>query len=524
MEQSISLREYYLWQKGEKTHYPWERQFLNWEFLKFEEKRVRELAEWHKKFRKSSKNSSLESASFYVVPAELNYSWKAAVADYGNFNYVGLGALYNSTTVTLIGLIPRIIKQPQDYRLIDITRAKKVFVVNRKLNMVESCVLIEDWNYLRSDSIYVDVPYEKKIICKLINENLIDDSQISLCIQSPIISAPFGDSIGGISLSSVSCDSTFAQELVKIIQRMVPPEYRTLPPPKIVYNGYYFPYMDGALLHLAERPFSDNNVLSSIYSNKYNRLDKELSRRCVFSGEYSIFSAINPPLGDLAHIRKELLKNFTATEITLSEEIDKLWLSDIADVRALNKVIDEDLWIQVVYSRQYMPGMNANAEIEYNKIIEHLVRDFDTLLSDYQKQDVSREYLVRKLVSQSGDNLKRISQSIARSEGKDRLNINYFKQARAMILDNFNGILKHSEFRGPENYVRTKKSENPEYSVIQTEIINQPSSASEIFEAVKSTNLFKDIYDLQKFLDWLHVTNHVIVDGNKRYIWVTVNK
>ena len=391
--------------------------------------------------------------------------------------------------------------------------------------MVEPCVLIEDWDYLRSDSIYVDVPYEERIIYKLIKENLIDDSQVSLCLQSPIISAPFGESIGGISLSSVSFDSTFAQELVKITQQMVPPEYRTLPPPKILYNGYNFPYIDGALLHLAERPFSDNNVLSSIYSNKYNKLDKELSRRYAFNGEYSIFSAINPPQGDLAHIRKELLKNFTATEITLSEEIDKLWLSDIADVRTLKKVIDEDLWIQVVHSRQYMPGMNAKAEIEYNKIIEHLARDFDTLLSDYQRLEVSREYLVRKLVSQSSDNLKRISQSIARSEGTNLLDIRYFKQARAMILDNFTGILKHSEFRGPENYVRTKKSENIEYSVIQTEIINQPrSSASEIFEAVKSTNLFKDIYDLQKFLDWLHETNHVIVDGNKRYTWVTVNK
>ncbi len=137
-------------------------------------------------------------------------------------------------------------------------------IFNRRLNIVEPVVLIESWDYLKSDSIYKDVPYEKQIIQNIISENLIDNSQISLSFQLPIISAPYaGGSFGGISLSSISYDSEFAKELLRTMQLLVPPEYRTLQPPKNVYNGYTFPYLEGIGFHLAERPYWDYNVLST---------------------------------------------------------------------------------------------------------------------------------------------------------------------------------------------------------------------------------------------------------------------
>ncbi len=514
-----SLKEYYLWKKEGETRYPWQRQFVNWDFLKYERKRINELSEWKNKFNKADNNSYLDTASFYTVPLELPSSWKAAIADYGNYNYSGLSALFNSPQALVVALIPYTIKQPQEYRLIDITQSKRVNIINRRLNVVWPALIIESWNYLKSDYIYVDVPYEKKIVCNIFKENLIDDEQISLSFQSPIISAPYVDgSIGGISLSSISGNSEFAKELVKIIQLMVPPEYRASKPPEAVFKGHKFQYSDGIEFHLAERPYFDQNVLSSLYTKQYNILDRELFRRYKFHGEFSIFSTLNPDEGNVTQIWKELLKNFTATEVTLG--MDELPEADV-DLMPLKNAINEDLWIQIVHSRQYMPSINTDTDKEFIKIINLLKEDFDTLLSDINEDEKSREFLVRSMLHQSKYNLLRITQSFARADEKDQLDGAYLKKARDLLVDNFKGFTDHPRIRKFKMRMEGKK-ENARYSVVQTELINhQLSTTSEIFESVKSMDLFKDIYDLQNFIDnWLHKKGYVIIDSNKRYSWV----
>ncbi len=308
--QLLSLHEYYLWKKKVETQYPWQRQYLNCEFLKHEEKRIQDCDKWHKKFIKTENGSNLDYASFYSVPIEISSSWKAAIADAGNYGYVGISALYNSPSVLVTALVHYTVKQPQEYRLIGITKSKRINIVNRRLCLVQPVVIIEDWDYIESDRIYVDVPYEKQIIQNIINENLVDNDQISQSFQSPILSAPYVDgSIGGIALSSFSCDSSFSKELLKTIQQLVPPEYRPYLPPKNAYNGFKFPYLEGIRFRLAERPCSDNNVLSTLYAKEHSRLETEQMRRYKFCGELSIFSTFNPEEGNVTQIWKESLKN-----------------------------------------------------------------------------------------------------------------------------------------------------------------------------------------------------------------------
>jgi hypothetical protein len=72
--------------------------------------------------------------------------------------------------------------------------------------------------------------------------------------------------------------------------------------------------------------------------------------------------------------------------------------------------------------------------------------------------------------------------------------------------------------------IYTKKSTSTSgnrYSIVETELINHPFSIIiEIFEVIKSTKYFQDLYDLQEFLDWLHKKGYVIVDGQNRYYWI----
>ncbi len=516
---TLSLQDYYLWKKKVETKYPWQRQYLNYEFLGYEEKRIKDCEKWYKTFIKAESGNGLDYASFYVVPMEISSSWKAAIADFGNCKYVGLSALYNSPSVMVTALIPYAIKQPQEYRLIEIVKSKRMNIVNRKTSQVERVLVIESWNPLESDSIYVDIPYEKQIIQNILNENLIDNDQISQSFQMPIISAPYVEgSIGGISLSSLSCDSAFSKELLMTMQQLVPPEYRTSMPPKNAYKGYTFPILEGIGFHLAERPYLDNKVFSTLNAKDHSRLEVELKKRYKFDGEFSIFSTITTDIGNVTQEWKELLKKFTESEVTLPHEINELIDWDV-DLKRLKHVINEDLWIQVVKSHRCMPSMNTKADKDYINIMKLLKDDLDTLLADDIKQSDSREYLVGSMLYQSGYNLQRLAQSFARAEEKDQLDNKLLKKARDLIVDNFTGFIKHPRFKSIKSRMESNR-EDATYSIIQTEIINHPhSSTAEIFEAVQTTKYFKDIYGLQKLLDTLHKNGDVIVDNNKQYVW-----
>ncbi len=533
--QPFTSKEYYLWRKDVEAVNPWERQYLNHQFLEYEQKRILKLSEWQNKIKNAAVNTILEEASLYTIPIELSSAWKAAITDYGDFKYVGLSALYNSPQILLIALLPISIKPPHDYRLIDVKRAKKINIFNKRLNMREPMIIIEektDWEYLKSDSIYkyMDISYERNVVQKIIEENLIHDERISVAFQTPILSAPpVRGSVGGISLASIAGDSSFAHELSKTIQRMVPPEYRESKPPKTAYSGHKFTYLEGIKFHLAERPYCDKNILSSFYGTTYRGVANKLSYRNSFDGEYSIFATISPNAGDETQAWKELMNNFTATEVTLPENIDYLPIEADVVLTKLIKAINEDLWLQVVHSRQKMPAISE--ELDISDTVNHVRETFDVLLTDVVRVSEDREFLVQSMLQPTQDNLKRISQSFARSDGEDAVSKNHLRQARNLVVANFEGFISHPEFQdirfemersgnaARSSVVHTEDA--PRYSILQTDLINNPrSSVTEIFESMRTTGRFRDIYDLQVFLDGLRRRGFVTVDSNNRYEWV----
>lgn len=323
-----------------------------------------------------------------------------------------------------------------------------------------------------------------------------------------------------ISLASMAWNSSFANELSKTIQRMVPPEYRESKPPKTAYLGSKFKYLAGIEFHLAERPYYDKNILSSFYDTTYGGLANKLSYRNSFEGEYSIFSTISPKEGDETQVWKELMRNFTATEVTLPENIDDLPIEADVELTKLINAINEDLWIQVVHSRQKRPAISEEINNGFIDIVSRVGEDFDILLTDIVRQEENREYLVRSMLQPTQYNLKRISQSFARSDGEDTVSLNHLRQARKMVVANFEGFINHPEFSSIRLEMERSR-DDVRYSVVQTEIINNPrSSVREIFESVRTTGLFRDIYELQELLDRLHRNGYVIVDRNNRYTWV----
>ncbi len=517
--ESLRLNDYYLWKKYPTySEFPWNRQYLNIEFLEYEKKRIIKVEEWYKEFNRSEKGSPLQEISFYVVPLKMDSSWNIAIESQTNCFAMGLSTLYNTPIAVSIGLISSKNNMPDNYSLINITRSKKTYIYNEKLNNSESAILIEEWEELPSDSIYLDVPFEKRIIENLFTENLPLGKEISRSFQAPILSAPYDGKVGGISLSSLSWNSKLAIELMKIIQLMVPPEYRKMDPPKRAINGIFFD-SNSIQYKLSERPKVGNDILSKVYSDDYIKLRQSLIERNNFEGEYSLFSSVKINEGTKRQKILETFRNFTETEITLSD-IDKLLTDEDMYIRPLLNSIDENLWIQVVYAHQNNPREGKNYDKEYQEIMELLSKDYDIILADKFKQEKTRELIVRSMINKTSYNVKRLAQSFARADEENVISNKYLKDSRRNILDNFENLISEPSIKKEIDSIKDYES-NDRYNVIQATLINNPNlTAFEIFQEVKSTELFRDEYDMQDLLDWMHKKGHIIRDSKNGYSFI----
>ncbi|MHA1268131.1 MAG: hypothetical protein ACTSRS_23150, partial [Candidatus Helarchaeota archaeon] len=515
----LSLKEYYPWGENSGVKYPWER-YLNQQFLNYEVKRLKTLSDWYKKiFIKSEIGSKVGGVSFYAVPVELNSSWKLAVSEFeevaetDGVKYMGLSALYNSPQVLIFAIFPydvdgvkymglsALYNSPQvlifaifpydvptPYSLIYIEEAKKVVVYNKQLNQPEYCILVEKWSSLSSDSIYLDVPYERGVISKVISEIVGGEDSLALSFQSPIMGAPYlAGSIGGVSLSSSSIESSFARELIKIIMLLAPPEYRNTRLPKRLVRGYNFVKVNGLKFHFAEIPPKGKNCFSGQYGKSYNTLEKELAKRFSFKGEYSIFSTLVSPEGSSNDVWIGLWKNFFSTEITLPYNLDSIVEADIDLTKFKKEINEEDIWIQVAHARQLQPHFNEKTDKVFGNTIQLMERDFDTVLAD-TNGEAERAFLIQTKLDDIKHNLVRVSQSLARSDGRADITPAHIKSARNLILDNFHGFLENPKVSIVKSVVGKKRKKDARYSIIRTYLINHPkSSIEEIFDGIKNT-------------------------------------
>lgn len=519
---SLRLNDYYLWKKYPTySEFPWDRQYLNVEFLEFEKIRVSKVEDWYKEFSRAEDGKALEEISLYVVPLSMDSSWNVAIESQTNSKSIGLSALYNTPIAVSIGLIPPSKNIPEDYNLISIIKSKKSYIYNEKLNISESVILIEEWEELPSDSIYLDVPYERRIIENLFAENLPLDREISRSFQAPILSAPYDGKVGGISLSSLSWNSKLALELQKVIQLMVPPEYRDMGPPKKAISGINFD-SNTIQYKLAEKPKIGQIILSKVYSDNYSKMHQSLVERNNFEGEYSLFSSVKVSKATIRQMIFKTFMNFTQTEITLSD-IDQLLNDEDMYIRPLLKTIDENLWIQVVHAHQNNPKEGKNYDKEYRDITELLYKDYDILLADKFKQEKTRDYIIQSMLYKTNSNIKRIAQSFARADDKKEITKKYLKDSRNIVLDNFERLISEPSIKKEINFMGDHESDE-RYNVVQAALINTPNlTAVEIFLEVKSTDLFKDEYDLQGLLDWMHKKGYVIRDSQNRYYSTSID-
>ena len=511
----LKSEEWYLWRRHSNKKYPWERH-LNTDFLKSERKRINDVDDWMKIFQRFPVRASLEEVCYYVVPIKIKHSWLTYLEE-GDYLCKGLSALRNCPIYPLIAFFPSG-KIPTDYSLIRINSSKKIALLNAytKSTTGEYAIIIEDCEELESDCIYLDVPAKGGIISKIIEETTYTKKSLAESIGAPLVSAPFVlGNVGGISLASILDDANSSQGLNIALQIMLPPEYRSFSPPKSGIKGRNMEIRDGISIHVAEKIITGRNYVSSVEGSSFSVMEPEKRKRADFKGEYSIFGAmIKSSSRERRQLYKEMLHKFFESEVSipnLSEQVD-------ADgVQNLINAIDEDLWLQIVSMRQKTPTLSISQQEEEN-YRRKIKSDIDVVLCE-RMPEAFRDIVTEIKVKDCIENLKREAKSLARAEGKEKVDLSLLRHARNDFLDRFWQLENDEMFRNIKYDAKNEWNKIKSFNV--ENILRELKSATirEIYQRVNKT-FFNDIEDLKGLLKWMRGKGFVIKDSKNRYVWV----
>ncbi|MFH1642166.1 MAG: hypothetical protein ABIC04_04665 [Nanoarchaeota archaeon] len=515
---NLNLSQVYFWKKDSVYAYPWQRQFLNIDFLKYEQKRIRDVGKWYHDFQKSKVGDSLSEVYYYVTPLELDSEWKAAIALKGNYNYIGLSALKNCLQLQLLVLIPKDKTVPRDYSLVRILKSKKDFIHHVRGNDVVYVIISDDFKEEDAALVYVDVPFEKRIISKFIKENLVNDDLIADSFQSTISSSPYViNKKGGISFSAFLKNSPFSEELMNTLKMMQPIEFSDIQSqiPSKLTDGANIISSKGVRFHVAEKSILGNNYYSAFSSNDYGKLNNELIKRDMFNGEYSIACSLTPRGDKASELLRDVISKFVKTEVMHPYSSDELKYWDV-DLLKIQRNIDEDLWLQVVNQRQLKPIVEGSLNV--STLRQNLVKEWEAILESLGlKKNIGHEAKVYSAASFS--NILRVAQSMSRDIQKNSVTESILTKSFKLFTQNADGLINNDEIQNHVKVVIPERFESAKFNAIRAELSVNLLDIKELFSNVK--NYFKDIFELQELIDKKLLPNGYLFEPKRGfYKWI----
>jgi len=514
-----NLNQVYFWKRDSIYTYPWQRQFLNIDFLKYEKKRIEDVGKWYYDFQKSKVGDSLNEVYYYVIPSELDSEWKVAIASKGNYNYVGLSALKNCLQLQLIMLIPKDKAIPRDYSLIRISNSKKEFIHNEKKNEAEYVIISDNFQEEDSALIYVDIPFEKRIISKFIKENLVNDDLIADSLQPTISGSPYVvNKKGGISFSAFLKKSPFSDELMNTLKMMQPTEFSDIQfqlSPKLM-EGKNFLTSNGFKFHVAEKSILGNDYYSAFSSNNYDRLNGELIKRDMFRGEYSIACSLTPRGDKASELLRDVISKFVKTDIMQPYSTDELKDWDV-DLLKTQKNIDEDLWLQVVNQKQLKPIVQEE-DTNISSLRRDLVKEWQIIL-ELLGLKKNTEHEAKVYSSASSSNILRVAQSMSRDIQENTVTDSMLSKSFKLFVQNANTLINNPEIKSQVKEVIPERFESSKFNAIRAELSVNLSDITQLFANVK--DYFKDVYELQEYIDKKLLPNGCIYEPKRGfYKWI----
>jgi hypothetical protein len=298
---------------------------------------------------------------------------------------------------------------------------------------------------------------------------------------------------------------------------MVPPEYRSVRPPKYALRGTHEIIDNGINIHIAERIVQGTSYLSSRYGLEFRVMDYEIKKRTKFQGEYSILGALISSQDKGKELFNDMVHRFFEAEVSIPNMSEQL--GDHAYIPNLVKMTDEDLWLQIVHMRQTMPAINISLQFE-KEIIETLEKDMNIILTDTEMPENYIDIMAAMNARQCMENLKREAFSIARAEGTNNVGIDHIKHARSNFKERFYQLINDERFKNITYMNQFNFDEMRKFVVENILRMLEYATPEEIYENCDHKHLFKDSEDIRILLEGQRILNKVIIDQNGRYRWI----
>ena len=508
---NISNKEYYRpWSVNSSFANPWDRQYLNVDFCKYESRRIKNVHHWVNAFNKAETGSKLESVEIYCISIKMNKYFrfkKVFLEKYEGYKVIGLSALYNSLQEPILAIVEET-KVPADNSLIEIIESKKRRIMDGKTIEPLDFIEISEYNLLPPDKVLVDVPVENNYAAKIISENLIDHPITTFALQAPLISSPLvHGELGGIGLTSFTGRAGFNEEVVSTLIGALPPFYSSINPPKTTVEGRLIQVRRGLSYRVSEKiPNSKHWVEGITRDSKFNIASRN---RMNFNGEYSILSNFNYSSNESVF---RSVESFGRTEVFLPYHLD--YHIDKSDLKRFTQAITEDFWLQIAHARQLVPRVSESSNLEV-KYENHLKGDFDVLVTGLGDNQTKKS-MVNLLVDQNMVSLIKNAKALARSEGTERVQEHHFRKSRDIIVDTFYEFWEKPGL----NYAKEKlkHSKNLMTIAIRTVLSNKPPlQIDELWKKVSPNFPEKRFNDLFLHLEGLRSGFMVFKDSNGGY-------
>jgi hypothetical protein len=500
-------------------NHSWQRQFFNIDFLKSERKRINDVQKWWLEFYSKPIGSELSEVIYYTLPTSFDSETKASIAKQkGDVFLIQLSALKNTEQMGVLMILPMDKKCPTDYSLIRIINAKKDFFTNLRTGEEAYIINVEEYEIMDPASIYLDIPFERKIIHKFLIDNLIKTDDIKArALQSPISSSPFIKNVGGgITYSSYSPKYSFSEEFLKTLKMINPPEFTDISKiyPLSILNGKAI--KDGGIsFKLGESTPIGKNYFSCFASSRYKDLVLELINRERFFGEYSVSCSLNSTSETASERLREILSKFVQTEISNRMDIEDLKYSQDIDLFKVQNEINEDLWIQIANQRQIAPIFEENFNESFLR--KQLLEDWKGTMESFGVKNPNINE-ISLYANKTLQNIKRVAQSIARDKSIKKVDDFSLDESYRLFSENTRELISDSKIQKDIEGVK-EEGKNKIIEMIQVSLTIKSLTLNELFEEVR--HLVKDdILILQEIVDKLSEKGFIYSPRNGCYKWV----
>lgn len=527
MPRRLDFDEHFEWSKDSTFRRPWNRKFLNQDFLKNEKARIEKATKWRSGFIKANEGDNLDSISLFVHPVKNMYEgWsKPVYEEVGNYILKVLSPLKNDNQMPVMALFA-IDEEPEDFSFIKMDKAEKKILFNEKVGEFGkhgNFAVVEDYSYIEPDErfLVVDVDYEEGLLGDILKKNMGYDDASAKALESPTLGSPTSSGgMGGIGMTSFDQNMQDVNKLFEGLERAVPFEYSpNIKPPKSAENGRWvdFPGFSNQKVEfkVAEKVMGSTSTVSSRVGNKYGGVvGSERKNRMKSQGEYSYLTSMNSRgSGTARDVLAKIRDRFTESELKMTDPTRGGELSSHIQDFKQDITNFEDLKLNTVYARQRMPSAN---NLDMDKWEDHF-RDIWSIYSTQMGLEYDSRMFLTANAKKTLQNAVNVSQSIARMKGKEKVTDDIMGDYMNMFEDQVERFVDHPVMEGAKKERKKIRKEDIQNALRQL-LTGNGFTKDQIWDFVKNEDLFKDRANFEDVMKRLEKHGY-IYQNNGKWFW-----